>query len=413
MPQRGLLLEGRYRILDPIGEGRSGCVLAARDEQLGRDVAVRFVDSGLFSAEARARFLARARDMVRVEHREVVGVLSVGAHDGAPYLVQEFVPGPDLGTWLAGQGRLSVEEAIEVLTPIARGLGAIHEAGAVHGDLRPEKVRVGPAFRLALADQGLATLLAACDRGDYPLSGWPEFIAPETIVGKDVPAKLAPRADVYALSAVAYLLLCGRPPFAADDARQVLWSHLMTPPPRASELRPDLPAGFDAPLGQALAKDPEDRPASATALLEALRAVPRPGPPAEPRSPRLVVADDDGVCRTLVEAMLRAGFPDASVETHPDGASALRALCERPAHVAITDLHMPGMNGLELVAALRASPQGMATRIIVMSAMGGAAEWRLLSSLGADDFLVKPFADEELVRSTERLLRLPRRATRR
>lgn len=401
-PAEGALVDGTYRVRGMLGEGGMGVVLLAHDERLQRDVAIKLIRPELAEAAHRARFLEEARAMARVRHPNVVEIHAFGELDGAPYFVMEYVAGSDLETFLAKRGGLlSPGEAHSVLLQLCRGVEAIHASGAVHRDLKASNVLVGDGFRVVIADLGLARTLDGAPVEGAVVSGTPAYMAPEIIVGRALSAEQLPLADVYSLGVIAYEVLAGQLPFHGDIP-QVLRSQITDPPPPLS--RRDLPAGYERAVFEALAKEPEVRTPSATALRRALEAAwSGAHTPAGARM-RLLVVDDEPGFRSLIAATLAKAYPNAVVEGASDGEAGLDAALAHPPALVVTDLDMPRMNGVELTAALRADPRTAVVPIVVATGVGGATDWRVLSALGADGFMVKPFDPAALVSLVENLL---------
>ncbi len=401
-PAEGALVDGTYRVRGMLGEGGMGVVLLAHDERLQRDVAIKLIRPELAEAAHRARFLEEARAMARVRHPNVVEIHAFGELDGAPYFVMEYVAGSDLETFLAKRGGLlSPGEAHSVLLQLCRGVEAIHASGAVHRDLKASNVLVGDGFRVVIADLGLARTLDGAPVEGAVVSGTPAYMAPEIIVGRALSAEQLPLADVYSLGVIAYEVLAGELPFTGDIP-QVLRSQITDPPPPLS--RRDLPAGYERAVLEALAKEPEVRTPSATALRRALEAAwSGVRAPAGARM-RLLVVDDEPGFRSLIAATLAKAYPSAVVEGASDGEAGLDAALAHPPALVVTDLDMPRMNGVELTAALRADPRTAVVPIVVATGVGGATDWRVLSALGADGFMVKPFDPAALVSLVENLL---------
>jgi serine/threonine-protein kinase len=401
-PPAGEVLGGEFRVLGVLGEGTTGRVLLARDERQQRQVAIKLVHPVVeLSSEFRAGLLREVRSMARVRDPNVASVLSFGEWKGFPYFVMEYIPGGSLDRWLANRDRLSTDEALEILRQVCRGVQAIHDAGAFHGDLKPGNVLVGPGFRLVVVDVGLASTTDATGEttGRARCFGTPDYLAPEHIVGR----RGAPpqRADVYALGVMAFELLTGRVPFGKGSLQEVLLRHLKTKAPLASSIAPSLPAALDEVLARTLDKDPALRPASPRELFGALLAARKKGS-GGPRPVRIVIADDDPVFLALAAASASDGAPDAIIERHADGVSALAAIDRQPVDVAIVDLQMPGLSGMEVIAAVRA--RTARTRFIVVSAVGTQQDWRVLADLGAETFLVKPVGRGQLARALQSLL---------
>jgi eukaryotic-like serine/threonine-protein kinase len=267
-------LEGGYRVERQIGSGAMGVVYRGWDTCLDRPVAIKVMRSARLSSPIwRDQFVAEARAMARIRHPNVVEVYRLGFLTDTPYIIMEYVDGTSLTRWLRRRSTgLKLDEALHLVGTLCLGTQAIHDSGAVHGDLKPGNVIVGPTRRLAITDFGLAHPIGV---GTPPwgihVAGTPAYIAPEIAARKHVPAPLVARADVYALGVVAYELLTGSRPFRAPTISSLLEAHEHSIPTPASVRRPGLPTVFDEVLRCALAKKPEHRFASPDALLRALR----------------------------------------------------------------------------------------------------------------------------------------------
>ena len=409
-PPAGTVVEGKYRVLRPVGHGGMGVVVLARDLRLERDVALKLVAPGRVSHSSRDLFLAEARAMATVRHENVVQVYDFGDYLDLPYLVMEYVPGRSVAGWLSDWDERRalgpIDEALGILDQVCRGVSAVHDAGLLHGDLKPGNILLGPAFRAAVADFGFMRRRGVAD--DLGLiAGTPAYIPPEMAIGESWQPIDAP-ADVYALAATAYEMLTGELPLEVYDMAQLYEVHGRGDRPRRpSAIRPELPTCFDDVLLEGLDPSPTTRTqtpdAFRRALIEARDSIAEAHQPVLGRRPmRVVVADDDEDFLALAVAALRHAFPKAEIESVSNGIDALHSLEARPASLAVLDLDMPGMNGVELTATLRGSEHGANLPIIVVTARGGAPDWRLLSALGADGFLVKPLDAHALVAMARR-----------
>jgi eukaryotic-like serine/threonine-protein kinase len=400
-----MLIDGTYRILGPLGQGGMGMVLLARDVRLERDVAVKVIRGDYLAAsDSRERFLREARAMARVRHENVVAIHAFGEIEGLPYFVMEYVPGGTVETLLRKHRTtpLAIDEALGILDQLCRGVQAIHASGTAHRDIKASNVLLGPSFRVAVADLGLSRALGQ-GAEDGTASGTPAYMAPEVARGGELAPQLAARADVYSLGVLAYEMLTGSLPFEAPTILELIDKHLYEAPRPPSDLRGELPAPFDDAILAAMEKEPEQRVAGAEAfrrsLLEAREAV-----STRPPACYLLVADDDPDFRKLATEVLRFAFPAADIESVADGTAALAALDRRRASLAVIDLDMPGLNGIELTAAIRGSENAKDVPIVVATATGGAPDWKLLSALGADGFLVKPIDPMALVTLARRFV---------
>ncbi len=401
----GTVLDGAYRVKRLIGRGGMGIVLLCQDEALVREVAVKMIAPDSFGDDTRQLFLTEARAMAGVRHENVVQIFSYGEHEALPYFAMEYVPGFSVAEWLersdAEGDPPSVDEVLGILDQACRGLAAIHAAGIVHADVKPANILVGPSFRVALTDFGLVRGLGEVDDNDLVV-GTPAYIAPEVVYSRQ--PVFDRRADVFALAVTAYEMLTGRLPWPIEDVGQLFEVHLrhvpLVPP---SELRPDIPSVFDEVLSRALSRDVRERYPTThdfrRALLEARQAVAQVA-----SDVRVLIADDDASFVEVARASLEMAFPGAQIECVSDGRAALAALDRRGASLAVIDLDMPGLNGIELTAAIRGRDALERMPILVVTATGGGADWRLLQQLGADGFLVKPLDPYALIAMARRVI---------
>lgn len=401
------LIGDTYRVVEMLGEGGMGMVVRAHDIKLLRDVAIKLIHPRCVTEpQARQRFLAEARVLARIRNPSVVEVYSFGEYREAPYFVMELVPGRSLDAWLAqckGQP-LAIDEAIGILDQVCRGVSAMHRAGAVHHDLKPGNILIGPAFRVAVADLGLAWVFDAESDASRPVAGTPAYMAPEIARAEHkVPVFLAPRADIYSLGVIAFELLTGRLPFDSDDVLTVLLDHMHTQPPVPSDLNPSLSPAFDEVILAAMAKDPAQRTASALELRDGLLAA-RASMHAGFGGTRILIVDDDPAFAAWARGVLDIELPGCDIAIVRDGAAALATLAKRPAALVLTELKMPVMNGVELTAALRGQEATRHVPIVVVTGFGGASDWKVLRSIGADGFLVKPAEPASLGALVRRLL---------
>lgn len=381
-----------------------GVVLLAHDDRLKRDVALKLVAENLLGRSgARERFIAEAQAMARVQHENVVQIFALGDHDGLPYFAMEYVPGTNLADWMdEREGSVSsIDIVLGIIEQVGRGLDAIHQTGAVHADVKPGNVLIGPSHRIALADFGLARTLGAADDTGL-IVGTPSYLPPE-FISSDI--TFDGRADVYSLGVMTYEMLTGRLPYNIETIEEYFTVHAAAAPaPPPSKYREDLSEGFDSAILRAISRNPEDRqPTGGEFAFDLMNAreelrMSTPGF-------RIVIADDDDTFRRIAKATLEYAFPGGETVVVGDGESALRELDLVRTDLAVIDLDMPGLNGVELTAAIRAKSEHGGLRILVVTAAGGATDWRLLQSLGADGFLVKPLEPLSLVATARRILR--------
>ncbi|HEX4287573.1 MAG TPA: protein kinase [Trebonia sp.] len=269
----GSLVAG-YRIESRLGAGGMAVVFRARDERLGRSIALKVMAPEWAEDEQfRRRFVAESRAAARVDDPHVIPVYEAGAADGVLFIAMRLVAGSDLRGVLRREGPLPPGRALELLSQVASALDAAHAAGLVHRDVKPGNIlvdeRPGRPDHLYLADFGLSkgawAGMSLTGAGNY--LGTPNYSAPEQIRGHDVDG----RADQYALACVAFELFTGRAPYGRDLPMAVLMAHVSEPPPSLAGRQPDMTATADRVLAKALAKRPEQRYASCRDFTDALR----------------------------------------------------------------------------------------------------------------------------------------------
>ena len=248
-----------------------GVVYRARQVRLNRAVALKMILAGEHAgAEAAARFLAEAEAVAKLQHPNIVQIFHIDEHDGFPYFEMEYVGGGSLADRLDGTPR-PPREAARLVETLAGAMAEAHRQGVVHRDLKPANILLTPDGVPKVADFGLAKLLdveSGLTRTDSVL-GSPSYMAPEQAEGKT--KDVGPAADIYALGAILYELLTGRPPFRGATVLETLQQVKTAEPVPPSRLVPGLPRDVETIALKCLQKDPGKRYESATALAEDLR----------------------------------------------------------------------------------------------------------------------------------------------
>jgi eukaryotic-like serine/threonine-protein kinase len=264
----GQVLAQRYRVQRMLGKGGMGAVYLADDEVLGELVALKVISSA-FAADEQAmvaRFRREAAAARKVSSPNVIRIHDLGeARPGLLYLSMEYFAGRTLAEVISQRGMVPMKDVQDFLGQIVAGLEAAHAAGVVHRDLKPSNVLVGERGAIKIIDFGLATMMMADGlTATGAILGTPHYMAPEQIRGRPVDA----RSDIYSLGALAYHLVCGRPPFSGENPIAIGFAHLSEAPPPLRQLRKDVPAMLEGAILAALAKTPEERPSSARAFLD-------------------------------------------------------------------------------------------------------------------------------------------------
>jgi hypothetical protein len=264
------LLPG-YEILGELGRGGMGVVYKARQVRLQRLVALKMILAGAHAGpQELARFRREAEAVAQLQHPHIVQIYEVGEQKGQPYFSLEFVDGGSLAQKLAGTP-LPAYQAAQLVETLARAVHAAHERDIIHRDLKPANVLLTAHGTPKVTDFGLAKRLDAgpglTESG--AIVGTPSYMAPEQARGKT--KEIGPACDVYALGAIFYELLTGRPPFRAETPLDTVLQVLQDEPVAPSRLQPKLPRDLETICLKAMAKTPARRYATAQALAEDLR----------------------------------------------------------------------------------------------------------------------------------------------
>jgi len=264
---------GRYSVRAFLGEGAKKRVYLAHDGRLDRDVAFALIKTGGLDADGLVRVRREAQAMGRLgDHPHIVTIFDTGDEAGAPFIVSQYHGGGSVEDLLAtAEGhRIPPDRAMKIAEQVCQALAHAHGRGIIHRDLKPGNVWLAEDGNAALGDFGLAIAL---DRSRMTVAGMMvgtvAYMAPEQALGRTPDA----RSDLYALGAMLYEMVCGRPPFLGDDAVGVISQHINTAPVAPAWHNPDVPRALDALILALLAKSPEERPASASEVAAELRRI--------------------------------------------------------------------------------------------------------------------------------------------
>ena len=282
----GTLLNQRYQLDEELGRGSMGVVYRAHDLLLDRDVLVKVLSQTRLDEAGRDRLLREARATARLDHPNIISVYDAGEadagtdHPRVPFIVMQYFAGKSLHD----AGPLTIPQVLEIIIQICRALEHAHRQGIIHRDVKPENVIVAQEdgrFIARLTDFGLARSIASRRTAEGTIIGTVFYMAPEQALGKNIDG----RADLYALGVMLYERVAGRLPFDAGDAVAVISQHLHAPPVPPSTYNEQIDPTLEALILRLLSKQPEDRPASAEAVRQALEEIiaqARGGGPAGP-----------------------------------------------------------------------------------------------------------------------------------
>jgi eukaryotic-like serine/threonine-protein kinase len=265
---------GSYRLEEFLGQGAVAVVFRAVRETDGAVVALKVLKDKLAAdATYQRRFVHEARAASAVQDPHLVPILEAGDAGGKHYLAQAFIPGRSLAERLEVERQLPVDEVLGIAAQAGAGLDALHRAGLVHRDIKPSNIMLDAQGRAMVTDFGLAkgpayTVLTSPGQ----VMGTLDYLAPELIKGGAGSAA----SDLYAFGCVIYECIAGQPPFADRGLFQVAMAHLNEQPPDPCVGRVDLPPQLSTAVLQALAKDPAQRPPTATAFSHLLNIAIRP-----------------------------------------------------------------------------------------------------------------------------------------
>ncbi len=263
---------GAFRLLRRLGRGAMAEVYLAEQAGLGRRVALKILKPELAGDRVYLkRFQREAQAAASLVHANIVQIYEVGQIEGLHYIAQEYVEGQNLGQWVARQGPPDFAHALSVMRQTAAALAKAAEQGIVHRDIKPENIMLTPTGEVKVADFGLARFAREGDAVDLTqvgmTMGTPLYMSPEQVEGRP----LDPRSDLYSLGVTCYQMLSGAPPFTGETALAVAVQHIKSEPRPLEQLRPDLPLALCRIVQTMMAKQADQRYASAHELLKQLR----------------------------------------------------------------------------------------------------------------------------------------------
>ncbi|CAN5710756.1 Stk1 family PASTA domain-containing Ser/Thr kinase [soil metagenome] len=265
------LYGNRYRVVGLLGTGGMARVYRARDELLGREVALKVLSERLSGDRSFVeRFRREAQNAAGLNHPNIVALYDYGDEDNRYFIVMELIEGRSLSEVLDEDGALMPERAAEIARDTANGLGRAHEAGIVHRDIKPHNIMITNNGQTKVTDFGIARALGGDAEATMTQTGMvigtAAYLSPEQAQGNPVDA----RSDVYSLGCVLHETLTGDTPFSGDTPLSIAYKHVRENPERASEVNSDVPEALDAIVMKAMSKNPDNRYADANEMAEDL-----------------------------------------------------------------------------------------------------------------------------------------------
>lgn len=262
---------GDYVLLRKIGSGGMADVYLAEQRSLGRQVALKVLHEQLAGDSSYVeRFAQEARAAASLVHPNIVQIYEVGQIDGFRFIAQEYVPGKNLGQLVQRTGALEPGLVLDILRQVVSALCKSHELGIVHRDIKPENIMLSHSGEVKVADFGLARITNTDTKTLTQAGvtmGTPLYMSPEQIEGRPLDI----RSDIYSLGVTCYHLITGSPPYDGETALAIAMQHVNSSPEPLENARQNLSGAFARTVHQMLAKKPENRPASPSELLAAMR----------------------------------------------------------------------------------------------------------------------------------------------
>ncbi|MDI3283736.1 protein kinase [Polyangium sp. 15x6] len=410
MSQR--FIAGKYELVRQIGRGAMGYIWEALDQHLRRRVALKLMSPDhVASPTARARFDREAKAIAQLRNQHVVQIYDYGIDEGSPYIVMELLEGEDFESRLERIERIPLGALVPIVTQAAIGLAAAHAKGIVHRDFKPANVFMarGEADEtVKILDFGVVSMLTSEDdptEDELQLTsagsivGTPLYMSPEQIRCGAVDL----RSDLWSLAVLAYRALTGQHPFPGQWLGMLMVRICTDPFPAPSTILKELPPEVDRFFERALAKDPDKRFRSAREFASAFAAL---AERKEQGTAKILVVDDEPDVPHLIKQRFRQQIKKEiyTFVFATNGESALEELRKHgDIDVVLTDINMPGMDGLTFLS--RVGDVNPLVRTIIVSAYGDMSNIRTAMNRGAFDFLVKPIDFKDLEVTIEKTLK--------
>ncbi len=377
----GEVIAERYRIEGLLGEGGMGAVYAAQDLELEEEVAIKVlqVAPGANSEKMLSRFKQEIRLARRIVHPNVCRIYEFGTWQELKFVTMELVRGETLEALMKRPDELELEAKLTLYQGMLEGLGAAHELGIVHRDIKPQNIMITPEGRPVIMDFGIARDLSSDGMtATGEVIGTPVYMAPERLLGKETDH----RCDLYSFGVILFELVTGSKPFTGDTIFEIARKQLSTQPPRPTEIEAEVPGWLERVILKMLAKQPEDRYQSVAEVVAEL------APERRQALPTVLVIDDDPDFLALMESSLGdAGF---EVVTAESGSEGIDRLLGHGADLVCLDFKMPEMDGFFVADYLRRLDPARKVPIFMVTGIQDPQYEKQAARLGIERFYTKP-----------------------
>jgi serine/threonine protein kinase/Tfp pilus assembly protein PilF len=337
---KGSVLAGRFEVVEEIGAGGMGTVYRVLDRKINEEMALKILKPEMApSPTVIERFKNELKLARRISHKNVCRLYDLHEEAGVLFITMEYVPGENLGTLIRRDGPLSPERSFSIVMQIAEGLAQAHKLGVIHRDLKPHNIMIDPDGNVRIMDFGIARHLAGPElTAAGMIVGTPHYMSPEQATGETTDQ----RTDIYALGAILYEMVAGRPPFEGDSGLSVALKHKSELPRHPRELNALVPEDLDRLILKCLAKRKEDRYQSAAELMADLAAIGKRGKPITAGPPEKATSTLSAGERACISSIAVLPFKDMSPQHDQD------YLCEGLAEELINALAQ--VKGLKVAA---------------------------------------------------------------
>jgi serine/threonine protein kinase len=401
---------GNYEVIERLGAGAMGTVYKARHRRMKRIVAIKVLSREVAKPAFIQRFQREVETLARLTHPNIIMAYDADEDEIGHFLVMEFVKGRDLATIVQETGRLPLDRAVDMIEQAARGLEYAHSKGIIHRDVKPANIMCDESGVVKVADLGLARLEAAADAIEATaltqagtIVGTVDYMPPEQAVDSTT---IDHRADIYSLGCTLYFVLAGQPPYRGSSVMAVLLKHRDGPIANVRDLLPDAPPELDALLHGMMAKKPEARIDSMSAVIRALERI-KAG---RAHSERASAAEQSIASLTVIlvePSRVQAGIIRKylhelgidNVHLAVSGKQALELASPHEVHVLISSMHLDDMTGVGLARHIRADESYANLGFILTTSGSEAEDMAALRSMPNTVLMSKPFDAQKLAKA--------------